>query len=262
MLVTRPLARTSSIAIDEVVCPGGPRHPGAEEVSTGVAIALPRSGVFVRWHGRRSTVADATHALLFRADEGYRVSHPCGQGDVCTVFRLDAALADELLVDAHAPQVPTQTADDVAHAALLARLRSGRERLAAEEEALSLLRRLSFAPVRALRGPAPARRRLAERARELLAARATEDVALGDLAGALGCSPFHLCRVFRQVTGTTLHRHLRRLRVRAALDALAAGHPDLTTLAVELGFYDHSHFTNSFRAETGLTPAAFRASNR
>jgi AraC-like DNA-binding protein len=264
MLVTRPLARGSSVSIDEVVCPGGPRHPGTEEAAVGMAIALPRSGVFVRWHGQRSTVADATHALLFRAGEGYRVSHPCGHGDVCTVFRLDPALADELVGAASAAQVPTRTVDDLAHARLLARLRSGLERLAAEEEALALLRRLSFAPranhVGALRGPTAGRRRLAERARELLTARATEDVALGDLAREVGCSPFHLCRVFRQVTGTTLHRYLRRLRVRAAVDALAAGPSDLTTLALDLGFYDHSHFTNSFRAETGLTPTAFRAS--
>ncbi len=33
---------------------------------------------------------------------------------------------------------------------------------------------------------------------------------------------------------------------------------DFTTLALQSGFYDHSHFTAAFRAEFGITPYTLR----
>ena len=59
----------------------------------------------------------------------------------------------------------------------------------------------------------------------------------------------------------TMHRYLLRLRVREAMERLVdPGHRrgDLPALAAALGFYDQSHFTNAFRAETGTTPDRWR----
>jgi AraC-like DNA-binding protein len=100
--------------------------------------------------------------------------------------------------------------------------------------------------------------RLADEARQALAARFRERLRLEELAGAAGCSPYHLCRVFRREVGMTIHRYRSRLRLRAALEAVAGGARDLTGLALDLGFSDHSHFTNSFRREFGLPPSALR----
>ena len=44
----------------------------------------------------------------------------------------------------------------------------------------------------------------------------------------------------------------------AALERLAVGADDLTTLALELGFSSHSHFTDAFRREFGRPPSAAR----
>ncbi len=54
------------------------------------------------------------------------------------------------------------------------------------------------------------------------------------------------------------HRYLVRLRLGEALDRLAQGERDLATLATDLGFAHHSHFTASFRTTYGTTPAAVR----
>ena len=43
-----------------------------------------------------------------------------------------------------------------------------------------------------------------------------------------------------------------------AAHRLAAGAPDLTSLALDLGYADHSHFTNAFRQEWGVPPSRFR----
>jgi AraC-like DNA-binding protein len=74
----------------------------------------------------------------------------------------------------------------------------------------------------------------------------------------LGCSPFHLSRIFRLTTGLPLRQYVRRLRIVLAADRLRRGDDDLTSLALDLGFYDHSHFTNTFRREWGVPPSRIR----
>jgi AraC-like DNA-binding protein len=70
--------------------------------------------------------------------------------------------------------------------------------------------------------------------------------------------------VFRHIVGVPIHRYLIRLRLRASLERLASvDEPggaawDLTGLALDLGYSSHSHFTDSFVREFGLTPSAFR----
>jgi AraC family transcriptional regulator len=80
---------------------------------------------------------------------------------------------------------------------------------------------------------------------------------LADIAAALGVSAFHLCRSFRMATGSTLHACRNRLRLQHALDRVTSGE-DLTTLALDLGYSSHSHFTSAFRRLFGATPSAVR----
>jgi AraC family transcriptional activator of tynA and feaB len=56
-----------------------------------------------------------------------------------------------------------------------------------------------------------------------------------------------------------LRRYTRRLRARVAAERLSTGARDLTGLGLDLGYADHSHFTNSFRREWGMPPSRFRA---
>jgi AraC-like DNA-binding protein len=60
------------------------------------------------------------------------------------------------------------------------------------------------------------------------------------------------------VEGIPLRRYFLRLRLRDAAVRLTQGESDLSALALELGFFDHSHFTNAFRQEWGVGPRAFR----
>jgi AraC family transcriptional regulator len=107
-------------------------------------------------------------------------------------------------------------------------------------------------PVR--RNPDRARRHYAEDAKLLLHERFREKLRLDDVARALHVSTYHLCRLFKEETGMTLHAYLRKLRLRDALERVAGGKTDLGTLALELGFSSHSHFTTAFRKEFGLSP--------
>jgi AraC-like DNA-binding protein len=83
--------------------------------------------------------------------------------------------------------------------------------------------------------------------------------ALAEIANELRVSPVYLTQVFQQVEGLPLYHYQLRLRLARALDLLAR-YNDLTTLALDLGFSSHSHFSAAFRRLYGSSPSAFKRS--
>lgn len=81
---------------------------------------------------------------------------------------------------------------------------------------------------------------------------------LTDIARAVHCSAFHLARLFRRATGTTLHAFRGELRMTAALDRLADGERDLAGLALDLGFGSQSHFNAAFKRTFATVPGEVR----
>ena len=79
---------------------------------------------------------------------------------------------------------------------------------------------------------------------------------LAQVASAVGCSVFVLCRTFRALEGTTIMSFHRDLRLRAALFALAQHRGDITRVAMDFGFSSHSHFTAAFSSYFGMTPSS------
>ena len=97
--------------------------------------------------------------------------------------------------------------------------------------------------------------------RQLLATRLRERLTLSRIAKHVHCAPGHLCHVFKEQIGMSLHRYLTRLRLAAALEWLPEA-DDLTALALRLGFASHSHFSTAFRQEYGASPSRMRRSLR
>ena len=86
-----------------------------------------------------------------------------------------------------------------------------------------------------------------------------ENLTLAQVAFAAEIHPVYLGHIFRQEFGETLGEYLNRVRVRAAAERLVNSEEPLSTIALDFGFYDQSHFTRIFRNLTGATPGAFRA---
>lgn len=105
---------------------------------------------------------------------------------------------------------------------------------------------------------APRDLRSLQRAREYVHAHFAENLTLAQVARAAGLHPVYLGQIFRQEFGETLGEYLNRIRVRAAAGMLANSDLPLSAVAVDLGFYDQSHFTRVFRHLTGATPGMFR----
>jgi AraC family transcriptional regulator len=107
-------------------------------------------------------------------------------------------------------------------------------------------------------GRAPRDLRSLQRAREYIHAHFAENITLAQVARACGVHPVYLGQIFRQEFGETLGEYLNRIRVRVAAGMLANSDTSLSAVAVDLGFYDQSHFTRIFRQLTGATPGTFR----
>ena len=95
-------------------------------------------------------------------------------------------------------------------------------------------------------------------AKILLSREFTRGMTVTELAGLLDASVFHLCRVFRRLTGCTLHEYRQQLRLRWSLEELVA-RPRRTLLecALDAGFCSHSHYGSAFKRAFGQTPSDF-----
>ena len=97
-----------------------------------------------------------------------------------------------------------------------------------------------------------------ERARQLLHAESARIVHSRELESVTGLSRYALCRQFKIMFGTTPHRYLTLRRLEVARNAMHRGR-SLAAAAADAGFADQPHFTRSFTAAIGLTPARYRA---
>jgi AraC-like DNA-binding protein len=112
-----------------------------------------------------------------------------------------------------------------------------------------------------LSGPDP----VAEEAADLVALIAGDPAVrrVGDLARASGRSERTLHRLFVRYVGVSPAWVIRRYRLHAAAQRLAAcPETDVGGLAFELGYADQAHFIREFRATIGVTPGAYASARR
>jgi len=278
-LQVHSLYRSPSVAIYDVCCRPECREHGPEEHSSGHHIVFPRSGVFLKRVAGREFVADSNHVLFFNKAEPYRVAHPVDGGDDCTVFEFRPELLLEVITSyrpgvEERPEQPFEFTHTLSNNRVFhfqhrvrQRLLSGAaDALTLDEFSLDLLaavmRQMNLGsgirPVRRRATTLRAHHEQAERTRLLLCERFTEDLCLEDIARTVHSSTFHLARVFRQQTGLAIHQYRNCLRLRAALERLVEQESDLTTLALDLGFASHSHFSDVFQRAFGVAPSECR----
>lgn len=274
------LFESESLKVSEFACGCGYPHKSGEEAAHAHEVVLPQKGFFERTTTFGRTQGDPTKALYFNKGQPYRIDHPLGGGDVCTIFEVSpAVLMDFCASEEDRNRVlegcPFARGEQplghhlaLHHFALLQNAKRLGEAgaLAFEERALAFLARIfeDGAPRRTAK-PKPAAKRaleaqkhLVERTIRYLNRHFTDALMLSKLAREVFSSPYHLCRVFRRETGLTIHGYLSVLRLRAALDALREKGRKLTPLALDLGFSSHSHFSASFAKAFGATPKTVR----
>jgi len=229
-------------------------------------IVLPFSGVFSKHDAPgRYVIGTPSHAVFIAAGAPYRLGYPGAIGDRALILRFDGAAApDHLGCRGEAQRsnglLPAEAM--VLRNLLRARLaRSEADEFESEARGLDLLG-MSLSAMHA--GETATRRcveprwtRALERVKQAVAVAPAAKWTVEKLARVAGLSPFHLCRVFRRMTGTSIYDYVLRERLASTLDAVLDG-DDLTAVALAAGFASHSHFTARFRRFFGCTPAALR----
>ncbi len=98
-------------------------------------------------------------------------------------------------------------------------------------------------------------RRTTRRAREHIATNLSAALSIGDLGRVAGVAPTHLCEIFRQQTGSTVHDYVTEARVKRALELLPGYRGRLLDLAFDLGFSSAGHLGDVFRRRYGTPPS-------
>lgn len=96
------------------------------------------------------------------------------------------------------------------------------------------------------------------RARSYIAEHLTDEISLGEVAQAVGMSPFYFCKTFHKVTGVTFIDYVARLRVEKVKQLLLNPHVRISEAAFEAGFQSLSQFNRVFRRVAGEAPTVYR----
>ncbi len=81
-------------------------------------------------------------------------------------------------------------------------------------------------------------------------------VSMTEVARKVNVSQFHFLRIFKEQMGVSPHQFRIKVRIQAAKDLLQKEIP-LAEVALETGFSDQSHFTNTFKKLAGVTPKKY-----
>jgi len=266
----RTLLLDSQLARAELLtCAGLGRTPTPEIFSPHAQFLVTLRGCFL-WHvGASRHLVDANRCVLIHAGEASQDSHPSESGEVhallvtpaseliAELFRWDGgSTASSGEFRAHtihaSPRFQLAASAFVAGASDPAR----REPLALEEAILGVLRRLRPTGRAHAAAVSPRVRQLVRTVKERLQTMDSR-ASLGEIARAVNVTAAHLTHTFRRVEGVPLAVYHRRIRLARALYELPRTE-NLATLALDLGFSSHGHFSAAFKSLYGITPSEFR----
>jgi AraC-like DNA-binding protein len=245
---------------------GAPPPTGwtAPILTTSWALTLVRRGAYRRRGDGHEHIVDANTGFLRAPGQEVSTATLPDTMELLTTVGIEPPFLHHLpdLTSIHGP-VSVEPRVALAHRLLLHSLDESDDALGMEAAVVDLVRQClrQSEPQRRIgrRGStAAARRRLVTDVLELLNTSFCEPHGLVDLAWLVGASPYHLSRVFREVTGMTLSRYRTRLRVHAVLDRLEQGERDLSAVAAATGFADHGHMTRTVSGHLGDTPSSVR----
>lgn len=247
-----------------------PSFRTAGSIGGSIELVFPSLAVTIEQEGYRAFVADTSRIVWYQPWQQFERRPLARGGDRCDWIAFQPSVVESVL--SRAGDTPYRTLSDLRgpgsdsprialrRARLFGALLAGLQdcALGIEEASLTLLQSAIHGgeTTEVRRAPSVRDVEIADRARQVLGCSFTERLSLAQIAQEVGCSPFHLARTFRKVTGQSLHGFQNRLRLRSGLERLRDSAGDLSRLAHELGFSSHSHFSAAFRREYDVSPAA------
>jgi AraC-like DNA-binding protein len=88
----------------------------------------------------------------------------------------------------------------------------------------------------------------------------TEPLSCARVAKKFNYHPNYLNRLVKSTCGLTLNEYIKDKKLKAAISLLTETDESITYISYHLSFFDNSHFTRFFAAQTGISPSEFRKS--
>jgi AraC family transcriptional regulator len=86
----------------------------------------------------------------------------------------------------------------------------------------------------------------------------SDDLSLIDLANQLHLSPYYFTRLLKNSLGLSPHQYILQTRIERAKRLITIPKRlNLADISLQVGFYDHAHFTKAFKQIVGATPKQF-----
>lgn len=85
-------------------------------------------------------------------------------------------------------------------------------------------------------------------------------ISLETLSEITGLSKYYIIKLFKDKSKTTPHAYQTMLRINYAKKELGKNRK-ISDIAYEIGFYDQSHFTKTFKEYFGITPQEYKNNN-
>lgn len=260
--------RPADIGDAELISAAGVTEPLPKHVHTDYAMVVVENGAYKIHHGTNDYAMTAGSFCL--AQPGDAIS--CGASEKAgRAFRalnvspdlFQNVAAEVFERDAEMPVFSKQISSDKHLTTLFLRIHKSLEKPVSRLESSSFLQELlAYLIARYADGnsshPVFGRETQAiKRVREYLQDNFAENISLEQIARVAGLSGFHLNRIFRQAVGLPPHAYQMQARIDRAKTLLAAG-VSIEQAALEVGFFDQSHFTNHFKRLCGFTPGFYR----
>ncbi|UAM98377.1 AraC family transcriptional regulator [Polaribacter litorisediminis] len=94
--------------------------------------------------------------------------------------------------------------------------------------------------------------------KELINDNPLETISLDKLSIEFSLHPNYIVRKFKEITGFKLSEYLTKIRLEHSVKQLLISNENITSIALENGFYDQSHFNRNFKKHIDTTPNNFR----
>lgn len=102
----------------------------------------------------------------------------------------------------------------------------------------------------------------AQTAAQYLSEHYSEDIAVADIANAVGVSRSHLSRVFKEAHGMTILEYLMGVRMSNAMRLLDETNLSVTEISEMTGFNNSNYFFKKFKEKFGQTPMQYRSEEK
>lgn len=86
-------------------------------------------------------------------------------------------------------------------------------------------------------------------------------ITLGDIATEMGMNRSAFCSYFKRLKGMTFTQFVVQYRLNTACELLKTTRRQVSEICFMVGFNDLSHFTRTFTAMFGMSPAKYRSVN-